>query len=118
MRDYTASGGAGLDASRRRRPCPGGPLPIPVPIQYEGGDVRFSFDAVPTATGSRATFYLIVPSYLTAPHTVDLTQILAGLREQLVRIATEETELIRSGAEASEVRQGRRDSSPLDRQEQ
>lgn len=87
-------------------------------IQYEGGDVRFSFDAVPTATGSRATFYLIVPSYLTAPHTVDLTQILAGLREQLVRIATEETELIRSGAEASEARQGRRDSSPLDRQEQ
>ena len=61
-------------------------------LQYGGVEVRFSVDAVPSAIGTRATFSLIVPSYLTAPHTVDLAQILAGLREQLVRLANEETE--------------------------
>lgn len=99
-------------------PVPGGLSRSWFSIQHEGLGVRFSFDAVPSATGSRATVYLIVPSYLTAPHTVDLAQILAGLREQLVRIANEETELIRPGTEAGEARQGPCDSSSLDRREQ
>jgi hypothetical protein len=98
-------------------PVPGGRSRSWFSIQHEGVDVRFSFDAVPSATGSLVTFYLIVPSYLTAPHTVDLALILAGLREQLVRIVNEDTEPIRTGAETGNAQQGRRDCSPLDRRE-
>jgi hypothetical protein len=99
-------------------PAPGGRSRSWLLIQHAGVEVRFSFDAVPSATGSRATFYLIVPSYLTAPHTVDLAQILAGLSDQLVRIANEETEPICPGAEAGEAQPGGRDTSSLDRRAQ
>lgn len=99
-------------------PAPGGRSRSWFSIQHERVDARFSVDVVPSATGSRATFSLIVPSYLTAPHTVDLAQILAGLREQLVHVANEETELIRTGAATGEAQQGGCDTSSLDRREQ
>ena len=45
-------------------------------LRLEGVPVRFAFTVVAAGTGSRATVRLKVPSYVTAPHLVDLAQIL------------------------------------------
>jgi len=55
-------------------------------LRLEGVQVRFAFTVVAAGTGSRATFHLNVPSYATAPHTVDLAQILVRLQEHLARM--------------------------------
>ena len=59
-------------------------------LRFEGVQVRVAFTVVPSGTGSRAILRLKVPSYVTAPHLVDLAQILGRLRERLSQIANGE----------------------------
>ena len=59
-------------------------------LRLEGVQVRFAFTVVPSGTGSRAILRLKVPSYVTAPHLVDLAQILGRLQERLSQIANGE----------------------------
>jgi hypothetical protein len=59
-------------------------------LRLDDVQVRFAFTVVPSGTGSRAILRLKVPSYVTAPHLVDLAQILGRLRERLRQIATGE----------------------------
>ncbi len=69
-------------------------------LRLDGVPVRFAFTVVAAGTGSRATFHLKVPSYATAPHTVDLAQILVRLQERLARLVEGELDPPLPGAVA------------------